>query len=56
MGFTTQVILLFLSYLLEVLDMMFSGCKHHRLLVRLHYIPQKMKQQCRLVIHTYMEK
>lgn len=36
--------------------MVFGGCKDHRLLLRLHYIPEQMKQQGCLVIHANMEK
>lgn len=53
---TTGVILLLVSYLLEVLYMVFGGYKNHSLLLRLRYVPQQMKQQCRLVIHAQMEK
>lgn len=47
---------LFVSYLPEVLYMVLGGYKNHRLLLRLHYVPQQMKQQCLLVISTQMEK
>lgn len=44
------------SNLLEVLDVMFGGHKDHRLLLRFHHIPEQMKQQRRLVVHTRKEK
>lgn len=46
----------FVSYLLEIFYMVFSSCKDHSLLLRLHYIPKQIKQQSCLVIHTNMEK
>lgn len=48
--------MLFVSYLLDVLYMVFGGYKNHCLLLRLHYVPQQVEQQCLLVIHTHMEK
>lgn len=44
------------SYFLEVFHVVFSGYKDHGLLLRFHHIPEQMKQQRRLVIHTQMEK
>lgn len=44
------------SHLLDVLYVMSGGYENHRLLLRLHYVPQHVEQQCLLVIHAYMEK
>lgn len=50
------VILPFVSYLPDVLYVVSGGYKNQRLLLRFHHIPQQMKQQRLLVIHTQMEK
>lgn len=52
----TRVNLQFVSHLLDVLYVVFGGHKNHRLLLRLHYVPQQMKQQRLLVIHPQMEE
>lgn len=44
------------SYLVEVLHVVFGSHKYDRLLLRLHNITQKIQQQCRLVIQTQVKK
>lgn len=44
------------SHLLDVLHVMLGGYKDHRLLLGLHHVPEQMKQQRRLVVHTREEK
>lgn len=44
------------SYLLDVFYVVFGGYKDHSLLLRLYHVPQQMKQQGRLIIHTDVEK
>lgn len=36
--------------------MVFGGDEDDGLLLRFHHVPQQMKQQRRLVVHTQMEK
>lgn len=36
--------------------MMLGGYKDHRLLLWLHHVPEQVKQQRRLVVHTREEK
>lgn len=51
-----ELFFLSVTHLLEVLHVVFGGCKHHRLLVGPHYVPQQMEQHRRLVVHAQMEE
>lgn len=47
---------LMVSYLVEILHVVFRSHEYDRLLLRLHDVTQKIQQQRRLVIQTQVKK